>query len=134
VDNNSNPCCAVLCCAAQLLETSGVADVEPLASLLTSSGFKLAGVVAVVDAEAGSSQLQGEEVALAQVGGSSGLYTCACLTCASQSVEKVSACLQEWQSLVLRESKGSRCQQPHKLSQQCPVQQLLPTVLTTTST
>lgn len=51
----------------QLLETSGVADVEPLAALLTSSGFKLSGVVAVVDAEAGSSQLQHEEVALAQV-------------------------------------------------------------------
>jgi G3E family GTPase len=53
--------------ATQLLETSGVADVEPLASLLSSSGFKLAGVVAVVDAEAGSSQLKHEDVALAQV-------------------------------------------------------------------
>jgi G3E family GTPase len=53
----------------QLLETSGVADVEPLASLLTSSGFKLAGVVTVVDAEEGGRQLQQEEVALAQVGG-----------------------------------------------------------------
>lgn len=51
-----------------MLETSGVADVEPLASMLTSSGFKLAGVVTVVDAEAGSSQLQHEDVALAQVG------------------------------------------------------------------
>jgi G3E family GTPase len=51
----------------QLLETSGVADVEPLASMLTSNGFKLAGVVTVVDAEAGSYQIQQEEVALAQV-------------------------------------------------------------------
>jgi len=61
-------CINMLLLVAQLLETSGVADVEPLASMLTSSGFKLAGVVTVVDAEAGSSQLQHEEVALAQVG------------------------------------------------------------------
>lgn len=44
-----------------------MADVEPLASMLSSSGFKLAGVVTVVDGEAGSSQLAGEEVAVAQV-------------------------------------------------------------------
>ena len=60
----------------QLLETSGVADVEPLASLLSSSGFKLAGVVAVVDAEAGAVQLQEEEVALAQVRGGGGFQGC----------------------------------------------------------
>jgi G3E family GTPase len=35
--------------------------------MLTSNGFKLAGVVTVVDAEAGSYQIQQEEVALAQV-------------------------------------------------------------------
>ena len=56
-----------LCMSLQLLETSGVADVDPLTSLLTSCGFKLAGVVTVVDAEAGSSQLQQKGVALAQV-------------------------------------------------------------------
>lgn len=60
-------CCSQPAAVVQLLETSGVADVEPLAALLTSSGFKLAGVVTVVDAEAGSSQLEHEGVALAQV-------------------------------------------------------------------
>lgn len=79
--------CAVLWYAVQLLETSGVADVEPLASLLTSSGFKLAGVVAVVDAEVGSSQLQQQEVALAQV------CTHACFVHCNLSRSNIRSCL-----------------------------------------
>lgn len=50
----------------QLLETSGVADAEPLAASLGKSGFRLTGVVAVVDAEAGLELLQ-QDIAQAQV-------------------------------------------------------------------
>jgi G3E family GTPase len=50
----------------QLLETSGLADVQPLADSLQSCGFTLAGVVAVVDAEAAQTVLQ-LPVASAQV-------------------------------------------------------------------
>jgi hypothetical protein len=52
----------------QLLETSGVADAEPLAASLAAAGFKLTGVAVLVDAEAGQAVLQ-QEVAVAQVGG-----------------------------------------------------------------
>jgi hypothetical protein len=56
-----------LCRMLQLLETSGVADAEPLAASLAVAGFKLTGVAVLVDAEAGQAVLQ-QEVALAQVG------------------------------------------------------------------
>lgn len=51
----------------QLLETSGVADAEPLAASLSRAGFRLTAVVAVVDAEAGLEVLE-QPVAVAQVG------------------------------------------------------------------
>jgi Ni2+-binding GTPase involved in maturation of urease and hydrogenase len=50
-----------------LLETSGVSDAGALADLLAGCGFRLHGVVAVLDAEAGTQQLQQHAVALAQV-------------------------------------------------------------------
>lgn len=50
----------------QLLETSGVADAAPLAASLSAAGFRLTGVVAVVDVEAGLELLQ-QEIAQAQV-------------------------------------------------------------------
>ncbi|KAF8063826.1 yciC [Scenedesmus sp. PABB004] len=49
-----------------LLETSGVADAEPLAAALAGAGFRLAAVVAVVDAEAGQAALC-QDVAVAQL-------------------------------------------------------------------
>lgn len=57
---------AARCCTLQLVETSGVADAEPLAAALASHGCRLECVVAVVDAEAGAAALQ-QEVAAAQV-------------------------------------------------------------------
>jgi G3E family GTPase len=54
------------CAPLQLLETSGVADAEPLAASLAAAGFRLTGVAALVDAEAGQEVLQ-QEVAVAQV-------------------------------------------------------------------
>ncbi|WIA21989.1 hypothetical protein OEZ85_004344 [Tetradesmus obliquus] len=48
-----------------LLETSGVADAEPLAASLAAAGFRLAGVVVLVDAEAGLGVLT-QDVAVAQ--------------------------------------------------------------------
>jgi G3E family GTPase len=52
----------------ELLESSGVADAEPLAASLAAAGFRLASVAVVVDAEAGLAVLQ-QEVAVAQVRG-----------------------------------------------------------------
>jgi G3E family GTPase len=60
-------CVYTFWCAPQLLETSGVADAEPLAASLAAAGFKLTGVAVLVDAEAGQAVLQ-QDVAVAQVG------------------------------------------------------------------
>eukprot|EP00775_Hariotina_reticulata_P001519 gene1519-1856_t len=53
-------------CCLQLLETSGVADAEPLAASLTAAGFRLTAVVAVIDAEAGLAVLK-QPIAVAQL-------------------------------------------------------------------
>jgi G3E family GTPase len=52
---------------SQLIETSGVADAQPLASLLAKHGFELECVVAVVDGEAGLTTLSHQPVAAAQL-------------------------------------------------------------------
>jgi hypothetical protein len=51
---------------SQLLETSGVADAEPLAGALGRAGLRLSCVVTLVDAEQGLAALE-QEVAVAQV-------------------------------------------------------------------
>ncbi len=48
------------------METSGVADAEPLAQSLAKQGFRLDCIVAVVDADAGLAALE-QPVAVAQV-------------------------------------------------------------------
>lgn len=61
--------CFLSVAASQVVETSGVADAEPLGASLAAAGFQLDAVVAVVDAEAGMAALE-QPIAQAQVRGS----------------------------------------------------------------
>eukprot|EP00798_Chlamydomonas_sp_ICE-L_P017955 gene17955-24359_t len=51
----------------KIVETSGVGEAEPLANALAAAGFRLESVITVVDAEAGASALQDQEVARQQI-------------------------------------------------------------------